>query len=394
MEIVLDFNALVHLAAAVLGLLSGFIILYFGAKSNPQNLPLAIGQIVASIAIFVNFSLISKLIFQWPFMYRMGHVCILIFIVMPYLNVVFHTKNRLWKWYDLLHFIPLLIFLVDFGHVLLMSNAQKVAILKEEVNNLPLLGQFRQSKYIGPGFHEQFRSVLFSVYWVGQVVLFTKWSKSQKSLTPHKRIWKIWTLVFLVFQCGMFTPFYLGLLDIASFNPYHVTNSFVVIWLLLSSISLFFFPSLLYGNVWERDNSKPKSLQKNRLIVLKDEKLEEVFLQLERQLDTRQLFLQKGYGINDLSKDTQIPVYQISKTLNDFKGIGFLDFLNQKRVAYSSQKIKNGEWLHFSIESIASNCGFSNRNTFTRAFKKFQGCYPSEFIKNGLQAFGGDKPDI
>jgi AraC-like DNA-binding protein len=262
-----------------------------------------------------------------------------------------------------------------------MSNEQKITILKEEVNNLPLLGQFRQSKYIGPGFHEQFRSVLFSFYWVGQVVLFTKWSKNQKELTPQKRIWKIWTLVFLVFQCGMFTPFYLGLLGIASFNPYHITNSFVVIWLLLSSISLFFFPSLLYGDVYQGVNGKAKKGTKTKVVAREDQKFEEVMRLVEMQMDDRQLFLTQAYTINDFSKDIQIPVYQISKTLNDFKGVGFLDFVNQKRIQYCVSKIRNGEWLYYSIESIASNCGFSNRNTFTRAFKKFQGCFPSEFIK-------------
>jgi AraC-like DNA-binding protein len=381
MEVTLDLNAFVHLAAAVLGALSGMIILYFSFKSNPYNLPLAIGQIVVSIAIFVNFSLISKLIFHWPFMYRMGHVCILIFITMPYLNVVFHTKHRLWKWYDLLHLIPLLIFLLDYGHVLLMTNEQKVAILREEVNNLNLLGQFRQSKYIGPGFHEKFRSVLFSFYWVGQVVLFTKWSRSQKVLTPQDRIWKVWTMVFLVFQCGMFMPFYLNLLGIASFNPYHVTNSFVVIWLLLSSISLFFFPSLLYGNVYQGVNGKAKKGTKTKVAAREDQKFEELMRLVEMQMDGRELFLTQAYTINDFSKDIEIPVYQISKTLNDFKGVGFLDFVNQKRIQYCVSRIRNGEWLHYSIESIASNCGFSNRNTFTRAFKKFQGCFPSEFIK-------------
>jgi AraC-like DNA-binding protein len=382
MEITLDINALVHLAAAVLGILSGFIILYFGIKSNPSNLPLAISQIISSIAIFVNFSLTSKLIFHWPFMYRLGHVCILIYISMPYLNVVFHTRNRSWRWYDYLHFIPLLIFLVDYGHVLLMTNEQKLAILREEVYDLNLLGQFRQSRYIGPGFHEKFRSFLFSGYWIAQVVLFTRWSKSQKALSPQKKVWKNWTIVFLAFQFCMFAPVYLGLFGMDRLTSYHVTNSFLVIWLLSSSISLFFFPSLLYGNVSEERNGKTKKGAKIKVADREDQKLQEVLKSLEMQMDDRQLFLIPGYTINDFSKDIQIPVYQISKTLNDFKGVGFLDFVNQKRIQYCVSRIRNGEWHYYSIESIASNCGFSNRNTFTRAFKRFEGCFPSEFIKS------------
>ncbi|WP_113923131.1 helix-turn-helix domain-containing protein [Cognataquiflexum aquatile] len=381
MEVILDFNALIHLAAAILGILSGFIILYFGIKSNPKNQPLAIFQIIASIAIFVNFSLISELIFYWPFMYRMGHICILIFLPMPFLFVVFHTRNRLWKWYDLLHALPLLVFFIDYGHVLLMSNAEKILILQKEVNDLDLLGKFAQSKYIGPNFHENFRSFLFSFYWIAQFYLFLKWSKAQKAMAKQTKIWKNWTMFFLSFQFFMFVPFYLSFFGLDSLTSYHMTNSFVVIWLLLSSVSLFFFPSLLYGFTIKPEKETPKIKKQIETKVGEDQKSDDVILAIEQQMDERKLFLTMGYSINDFSRDINIPVYQISKTLNTFKGMGFVDYINQKRILYCVSKFGKGEWLMYTSEAIAAECGFSNRNTFTRAFKKFQGIYPSEFKK-------------
>jgi AraC-like DNA-binding protein len=381
MEISFDFITLLHLAGAVLGFLSGFIILYFGIKSNPSIQPLAIGQIIASVAIFVNFSLISELIFYWPFMYRLGHVCILIFLPMPFLFVDFYIRDRLWKWYDLLHALPLLFFLVDYGHVLLLSNADKLLILQQEVNDLNLLGQFRQSKYIGPGFHEKFRSLLFSFYWIGQVILISKWLKSPKALLPQNKVWKHWTLVFLVFQCFMFMPVYLSFFGLDHMTTYHMANSFLVIWLLLSSVSLFFFPSLLYGKVSNQNVDKPKVVKKIDVPVADDLKSEEAMRAIEFKMDGLRLFLTPGYSINDFSKDVNIPVYQISKSLNTFKGMGFVDYINQKRIQYCVSKFGKGEWLMYTFEAVASECGFSNRNTFTRAFMKFQGYYPSDFKK-------------
>jgi AraC-like DNA-binding protein len=382
MEITLHFNSLIHLAAAILGILSGFIILYFGIKTNPANQPLAFAQIFASLAIFVDFLVISKLIFYWPFVYRLGHLFILIFIPMPFLYVLFYTKKRLWRWFDLLHALPLVVFLVDYGHVYLLSNAEKMTILQEEIYNLPLLGEFRQSKYIGPGFHEDFRSYLFSFYWVVQFFIFMEWVLINKNPDPGARLWRNWTIFFIVCQFFMFVPFYLNLLGFQASAADLITKSFVILWLLLSSVSLFFYPSLLYGFTIKPEKEIPKVTKTIETSVEEEQKLEEILKSIEHQMDERKLFLTQGYSINDFSKDINLPVYQISKCLNIFRGMGFVDYNNQKRIMHCVSKFGKREWQIYTFEAMASECGFSNRNTFTRAFKKFQGCYPSEYKKN------------
>jgi AraC-like DNA-binding protein len=382
MEITLHFNSLIHLAAAILGILSGFIILYFGIKTNPANKPLAFAQIFASLAIFVDFLVISKLIFYWPFVYRLGHLFILIFIPMPFLYVLFYTKKRLWRWFDLLHALPLVVFLVDYGHVYLLSNAEKMTILQEEIYNLPLLGEFRQSKYIGPGFHEDFRSYLFSFYWVVQLFIFMEWILRNKNPDPSARLWRNWTIFFIACQFFMFVPFYLNLLGFQASAADLITKSFVILWLFLSSVSLFFYPSLLYGFTIKPEKEIPKVTKTIETSVEEEQKLEEILKSIEHQMDERKLFLTQGYSINDFSKDINLPVYQISKCLNIFRGMGFVDYNNQKRIMHCVSKFGKREWQIYTFEAMASECGFSNRNTFTRAFKKFQGCYPSEYKKN------------
>ena len=103
---------------------------------------------------------------------------------------------------------------------------------------------------------------------------------------------------------------------------------------------------------------------------------------IESYMDDNRLFLKSGYTINDFSKEIHIPVYLISKCLNTFKGLGFLDYINQKRVYYSVKKFDDGEWPNYKIEAIATECGFNNRNSFTNAFKKFLGTSPSEYREN------------
>ncbi|MCH6233612.1 helix-turn-helix domain-containing protein [Cognataquiflexum rubidum] len=385
MEISFDAITFAHLAAVIVGVVSSAVILYFGFKTNPVNQPLGIGQLSISLGIFVSFSIVSQLIVHWPFLYRLGNVFVLIFIPMPYLYTVFYTQKRLWRWYDLLHLIPLLIYLVDYWDTLSLSSAQKTELILQEINDLDLLGKFSQGRFIGPGFHTEFRTVLFSGYWVAQVVILFRWVKSHSLLTPENKVWKNWMILFLGCQFFLWFPFFLTVFWLDKSTTYFITNSFSVGWVMLSSLFLFFFPSLLYGKPFEggdRISKFTKALKKTPISDEDEKRLEEVMRSIETHMADNRLFLKPGYTINDFSKEIHIPVYQISKSLNTFQDLSFIDFINKNRVQYCVQKLEKGEWSNFTIEAVAHECGFNNRNSFTNAFKKFLGTSPSEYREN------------
>ncbi|WP_194976540.1 helix-turn-helix domain-containing protein [Aquiflexum lacus] len=385
MEINFDFISLVHLAAILLGIVSSAVILYFGFKAHPANQPLGLGQLSISLGLFVSFSLVSQLIVYWPFLYRTVQIFALIFIPMPYLYTVFYIRKRRWRWYDLLHALPLLIYLVDYWDVLSMSSAQKLLLIQQEINDLDTMAKFNQGKFIGPGFHHVFRTVLFSAYWVAQVILFVKWVRSQSSITLQNKVWRNWMLVFLGCQFFLWFPFYLSLFWLDKSTTYYITNSFSVGWVMLSSLSLFFFPSLLYGKSYEGGNrikNFTKALKKTQISEIDEKKLEDIIQEMERKMEVEKLFLNAKYSIHDFSNDINLPAYQISKSLNAFKGLSFIDFINQKRVLFCVKKFKEGKWSNYTVEAIAAECGFNNRNSFTNAFKKFLGSSPTEYREN------------
>ncbi len=382
MEITFDLIAIIHLAAVVLGILSSAVILFFGIKTQPANLPLGLGQLSISLAIFVSFSIVSQMIVHWPFLYRMGNVFVLIFIPMPYLYIIFYTKRRLWKWYDLLHAIPLMIFLVDYWDVFWMSSAQKTELILKEINDLDLYGKFNQGKFIGPGFHQEFRTVLFSLYWVAEVVLFVKWNRKQPFLTHENKVWRNWMILFLGCQFFLWFPFYLSVFWLDTLTTYHIVNSFSSGWLMVSSFSLFFFPTILYGQKPDGptgDANPAKVLTKVPVTAAELAKLEEVLSTIESEMEDKKYFLRAGYSIHDFSDDIQIPMYHISRSLSTLRGLGFVDFTNQQRIRYCLHKFDQGEWLNYTLEAVATECGFSNRNSFTKAFIKFKGELPSQY---------------
>jgi AraC-like DNA-binding protein len=378
MEINFDIITFVQLVVVALGVISASVIFYFGIKKNPANIPLGFAQLNASLAVWVGFSLTTQLLIYWPVFYRTGQIFVLIFCVMAFLHVDFFTKNRKWKWYDLLHAIPLLIYLIDYWDVLILPSAEKKELILLEIQDLAKFAQFNQSKFFGPNFHHEFRTFIFGSYWIAQVVVLVKWVKHQSNLSKHQKIWKNWIIVFLSCQFFIWFPHAVSIIFLDKMTSYHFANNISAIWLLILIFSLFFYPSLLYGKTFNRNLKTSKALDKTQMTE-EDEKLEEIISKIDTIVERNQLFLKHGYSIHDLSRDINIPAYQISKSLNAFKGLGFVDFINQKRIQYCITKFKNGEWLNHTLEAVAFDCGFNNRNSFTKSFKKVMGVSPSEY---------------
>ncbi len=384
MQIPFDFVTFIHLAATTLGIVSGIVILYFGIKKNTTNLPLALAQITLAMAVWVSFAIVSKLLVHWPFLFRTGSFLALLFVPFPFLYVHYYTQKRSWKWYDILHFIPALIYLVDFWPIFMLTNQQKLALIMQEINDQNLLSLLRDSRFFGPGFHQPFRVILFSGYWLAQCFILHRWLKKQTSLSYAERVWKNWVIVYLFFQACLALPFYLTFIWIDKSLTYHMVQTTSAIWLVLSSFLLLVYPSLLHG---QQPSKEPRKSRKLKPVIgenghspdLGDHKLENIKRVIDQGLDKDLLFLKPGLTINEFSKDIGIPVYQISKCITQYTGMGFIDLINQKRIIYCVQKLDSGNWKNFKVEAIALECGFNSRNSFTNAFKKITGVPPSEY---------------
>jgi len=117
-------------------------------------------------------------------------------------------------------------------------------------------------------------------------------------------------------------------------------------------------------------------------IALTEQQISRMDKLVKDYLETNQPFLQHRYSLKDLAEGTNIPLHHLSAFINKHYGINFNDFINGFRVQYCKQKILNRECEQKKLEAIAQESGFSNRNTFTSAFKKVTGVNPSEFLKS------------
>ncbi len=116
------------------------------------------------------------------------------------------------------------------------------------------------------------------------------------------------------------------------------------------------------------------------------EKMRNTIRQMDEFMELKQPFLQTGFNIKRLADELKIPAYQLSALLNRQVGSNFNDYLNRYRVKYCKGLIHGGTVSNLNLKGLSAKCGFSNRNTFTTAFKKFTGRTPSDYARN-FQSF-------
>ena len=116
-------------------------------------------------------------------------------------------------------------------------------------------------------------------------------------------------------------------------------------------------------------------------LYMSQERVTEIEMKISEHFSRNKPFLQHGYSLRMLSEEINIPLHRLSAFINNFYKMNFNDLINEHRVLTCIEKLLKKEWKFKTLEAIAEETGFNNRNTFTSAFKKVTGVNPSEFLK-------------
>lgn len=123
---------------------------------------------------------------------------------------------------------------------------------------------------------------------------------------------------------------------------------------------------------------KPKEKSK---INLSEDKLKLINIQLKK-FEKEKRFLDKKINLEILSKELNTNRVYLSKSVNELKGQNFPQYLNELRIQYIINNLKENKNLQkFTVAAIADEAGYNNAESFTNAFKKVTGTLPSYFIK-------------
>ncbi|MHC8373255.1 response regulator transcription factor [Pseudomonas sp. MDT1-85] len=78
----------------------------------------------------------------------------------------------------------------------------------------------------------------------------------------------------------------------------------------------------------------------------------------------------------DLAKRCGMTTFRFSRLFKEANGVGFTDYILNKRMSFAKQLLDNSQ---MPITSIGYEAGFKDPSYFARAFKQFVNCTPSEY---------------
>lgn len=136
----------------------------------------------------------------------------------------------------------------------------------------------------------------------------------------------------------------------------------------------------LLSNEEKITTPKRKKLS-NELIGISKENIDVVLKTLD-DFETKNGFLDNKITLHNLSKSFSTNSNYLSKIINFYKGKNFSSYISDLRIDYCVEKLKTDEiFIKYSIKAIAFDIGFNNTESFSKAFYKKTGIYPSFFIK-------------
>ena len=105
---------------------------------------------------------------------------------------------------------------------------------------------------------------------------------------------------------------------------------------------------------------------------------EQLFLQLDRLIEEKKLYLKPDLNRNDLARLIGVEKNRFGRIITNYSGFSnSAVYINIKRVGYGAKLLV--EHPEYTINTIANECGMSNTVTFNRTFKEVFGVTPSAY---------------
>lgn len=280
----------------------------------------------------------------------------------------------------LLHFLPFVIVnLILLPRFYAVDLASKIDFLQNRQNMIEL-------KFTHIFFHIQ---VFFYI-----IAVFMLLRKARKIYLENYAGTSIKTYNWLFQFTIALTILYLIVLikNIFKFSDYPNISEMIKIGILLFQTILtswYLFKALNNPSLFRNVDSKLKLVSD---IVLeeknKDQKTENEkeysgdLLKLKRFMIEEKPFLNPSLTIQDVSKEIEIPVRDLSLLINHKLEQHFYDFINAYRIESAMNILKDDTKSKVTILEILYEVGFNSKSSFNTAFKKHTGNTPTNYRKS------------
>lgn len=95
-------------------------------------------------------------------------------------------------------------------------------------------------------------------------------------------------------------------------------------------------------------------------------------------VEQERTYLDGELSLQKLAANLDLSANHVSQAINEFENRNFREFLNKRRVDEACRRLRDRP--DANLLALAFEVGFSSKSSFNRAFRKFTGATPSEFV--------------
>lgn len=388
---------------SVIALLVSVLLTIFARKSFAGNIYLVGFFAITSLwsvviyAIFYSgsdtFAALMHGHFQ-PYLYLPGPFLYL------YARSVIRDNARL-DWWDILHFIPMIVMLIGIIPYYFVSLEDKIALI-QSMDSDYIMVRTNINFLVPQAIVILIRPMFVFVYSLFALILLLRNKnnliKNPTVKTNHSQRFGVWltiqvslvllfSILFAVISYQQFLFDHPGHLWS---DVYRLTTVIQTMYLIMC-VSLFFIPEVLYGlpkdktmeskeNLKLQDQEFVEQIADKGLLLFTDEYIARIHQHIDDAIKDN-IFLQADFNKSQLSHLTHIPEHHLTYYFNNILNTKFTDWRNDLRIEYAKNMLKTGIAKLHTMESIANMCGYNNQSTFFASFKKVTGITPGEFLK-------------
>jgi AraC-like DNA-binding protein len=280
-----------------------------------------------------------------------------------YLRHVITEKKVMAK--DWPHLVPFFFVMIFYGKFYFLPTRTKIEVLHT--------GQIQSFAGIAP-YLETLLCGLMLGYALFTYNVYIKKYKEDLDLTLWLRslstLFTLFVLAFVIFYILV----YAGVLKIE--------HDYLLTFLMVTCIGLAAYFSFMQPEVF---NGKPINEVIPFMHPMKYEKAglpenfsKELKKKLEELMERKKPYLNPDLRLNHLADLLDLSRHHTSQVINEHFGKNFFEYINRYRLIEAERLLENKS-NQLSISAIAFECGFNNRVSFYKAFKKKVGITPTEF---------------
>ena len=133
------------------------------------------------------------------------------------------------------------------------------------------------------------------------------------------------------------------------------------------------------GNAKQNYGIVEKTSAKNFSIPKETEDL--LLAKLEK-FEAGKKYLSKEMSLAQMAALFETNTKYLSEIINKYKGKNINLYINELRIKYIVEKLKNDpKYLHYKVSYLAGECGFASHSSFSAVFKSITGITPNLFIQ-------------